>query len=84
MSLLRKSPAGINKQQNIHISLSDKGGRIVIMDERIYQQKLRDLIDDKSIYAKVNDNRSMKETEKFISDVKKLLKKGRHLLAKTY
>lgn len=62
--------------KNIHIAPSDKGGRIVIMDELLCQQKMRDLINNNNIYEKVNENRAIKETQKFISNIKKLLQKN--------
>lgn len=52
--------------KNISMSHSDNtGGGVVILDEHIYQEKMRDLIDDNdNIYEKVNENKIKKETQK--------------------
>lgn len=44
------------------------------MDKHIYQQKMRELINVDNIYEKINENKAIKETQKFTSDINKLLK----------
>ena len=58
----------------IHITPSDKGGGIVLLDTHTYNNKMTSLLADEDTYELVNKTLIDRETDKFNKSIKSLLK----------
>ena len=73
----------LEKDDNIVITKSDKGGGVVIIDRADYNKKMMDLLNDTSTYEKRNPGFNNTTSEKFNREARTLLRKsdkGRRLL----
>ena len=71
---LEKALRNLRSNNDIFITKADKANSIVILDKDVYQDKLRELLDDQTTYSKLNRDPTEKFNKNFNSKVKDILK----------
>ena len=65
----------LKNNKTIRISKADKGGKIVVVDKTDYDDKMLDLLNDKTVYKKLNKNPLHKFQTEFNKDLKNISNK---------
>ena len=78
-SLPRRYMQALNELANdksIIITQADKGGGIVIMDAKRYDEKMKEMLSDRNTYKKIKTGQGRKDSEQFNKEARKILRKS--------
>ena len=69
----------IKRNKNILITKADKGGKVVVIDKSTYDEKIKDLLCDRTTYRSLTTNPLKKWQQKFNRELKTILKDNEEL-----
>ena len=71
---LHKAIQYLKSNHDLIICKADKGGKVVILDKRMYDEKMNNLLNDQTTYRNINSNPLKKWQAKYNKDLKNILK----------
>ena len=71
---LHKAIQYLKSNRDLIICKADKGGKVVILDKRLYESKMNDILTDQTTYMNVNNNPLKKWQAKYNKNLKVILR----------